>query len=447
MTTIVRDLAAFLDDPDDTILVYDMKHELAECPQLQAEVLDYERRVDAASRDEPCTTLLKFDAALALHVPPMQYPPTWLVPPPGKARPRDAHLVPGDASQRLIELLCTKTSRNVADAIATCPLFAGLSATRTGVFMAGGLPVALATESQAGRPAFSDIDWFIRCHGERSVNRVRDEWVGWVNSVLQQEVDAAVDAYVAVDREERGLLRENSKGFRTGRDDIVFTTIVCVTSRRAINAWVRTPVGTLEMQLVLDAQHQIGSTLYGFDIKMCQVAYDGTELLMTPDFVRTLRRGYEVIEPAKDRGGRYSRRLLKYMVRYNMGAVIPGWDPRLLDALAITAHTSRSKLRCFASQLPGRGATFAILYKGFERLGKYMLEAEDDGYDFDDGRKSEPVDATARFLERKFPVPYAYGMDASLRRICTCPWFDGVTIAYALRTLRDEVLFTDPNFA
>ena len=462
MTTIVRDLATFLKKPDDTILVYDMKYELVNYPHLLAEVLDYEHRVDEAGRDKPCE-LLGIEAARNLPIPPLTFPPAWLVPPPNTgAKPPNTfakpELVAGNENE-LVELLCTKTSRNVAVAIAGCPLFAGHGGRLDGVFLAGGLPVALAT----GATAFGDADWFIQCRSQKSATRVRNEWVGWVASVVQTEVDVAVDAYVAEDREEREFnpyenvaaageepeYKTTTRGFL--KDGQPFTTrIELRTTRRAINVSVITPVGTLDMQLVLDAQHRIASTLYGFDIKMCQVAYDGTELLLTPDFVRSLMRGYEVIEPAKDRGGRYSRRLLKYMMRYDMCALIPGWAPELLDDLTITSRSSHLALRRFVTELPGRGAAFAILYKGYGCLGKNMLIPIDQaGYDFDDGALTDKAtDVTAGFLERKFPVPYTYGMDASPRRVCTSPWMDGVTLAYAINVLRDDAkLFLDPSFA
>ena len=131
-------------------------------------------------------------------------------------------------------------------------------------------------------------------------------------------------------------------------------------------------------------------------------------------------------------------------------ALIPGWAPELLDDLTITSRSSHLALRRFVTELPGRGAAFAILYKGYGCLGKNMLIPIDQaGYDFDDGALTDKAtDVTAGFLERKFPVPYTYGMDASPRRVCTSPWMDGVTLAYAINVLRDDAkLFLDPSFA
>ena len=412
---------------------YDYEHELHKAsPTAWNEMSEYMTRMDALLGTKPLPANMSqailtikearnmivedLEASAERHVvkPPIPLARAWF---PVADNSHEFRLFgPPCGKSELGVLLANRLGRPLALAIADCPLFVNNNRDNSGVFIAGGLAVALAT----GLTDFSDIDWFINARNEVDAEDVTQRWIGWCNVELAP------------------LLRAKCLGTTCpGVLEIQHTHKTLTVTMKIPNEDGST-TETFSMQLVREYHRSIECTLVSFDLKCCQAAFNGNRLLVTPEFVQTMRRKIEVVDPTKDRDGRYARRLLKYMVRYNLCALIPGWDASLFDHVKVTAQHSSSRIRELCHLLPGGGIIFVILYKMYEIWGKSALvPVENNDYDFSDKPESIVI--------KSFPVPLVYGSDACPGRVRTSPWLDGVTIGYVIDMFQTAELI-DRNF-
>jgi hypothetical protein len=267
-----------------------------------------------------------------------------------------------------------------------------------GVVVAGGAAVAMAR----GSTDFSDVDWFVIADNETHTHEIIQLWTSWIHDEVRTVVMGVWGSTAWKDR---------------------FIKIVRICD--VVDVCIELPQNTtFRMQLICSPRRSISQVLYNFDLKCCQAAFDGAKVLVTPAFVETTTRGVEIIDPYKDRNGRYGRRLLKYMIRFNMSALIPGWDTCILKALPLGCGHDQKAILNLARVLDGRGALFALLYNAVRVWGKSALVTEA-------MYVREPVEET-------HATPPIRGMDARPRDMRTTFWIDGEALGFLVDELQDK---------
>jgi hypothetical protein len=310
----------------------------------------------------------------------------------------------GDAAFK--KLLTNTVPEPLAACLAHCILFTHhrhQDEQSGGVVVAGGAAVAMAH----GSTDFSDVDWFVTADNETHTHEIIQLWTSWIHDEVRTVVMGVWGSTAWKDR----FIKIERIG------DVV-------------NVCIEFPNDTsFCMQLVCRPRRSISQVLYNFDLKCCQAAFDGAGLLVTPAFVETTTRGVEIIDPYKDRNGRYGRRLLKYMTRFNMTALIPGWDPRILEALPLGCGHDRKAILKLARQLDGRGVLFALLYNAVRVWGKSALVTRA-------AYVSEPGPGQSQ--QEAHATPPMRGMDARPRDMRTTFWIDGEALGFLVDELQDK---------
>ncbi len=93
-----------------------------------------------------------------------------------------------------------------------------------------------------------------------------------------------------------------------------------------------------KIQVILRLYYNITQIISGFDIDSCCCAYDRKHLYGMPRFLRSLKRGYNIVDPERQ-SKNYSERLLKYYIR-GIGVALPGYDPkRVIPSLMNNRNT------------------------------------------------------------------------------------------------------------
>jgi len=96
------------------------------------------------------------------------------------------------------------------------------------------------------------------------------------------------------------------------------------------------------IQIVLRLYHNITQVISGFDLDSCCVAYDGNQIYAMPRFFRSLKRGYNLVDPERQ-SKNYSQRLIKYLDR-GVGIALPGYDPKRVHPSVIVPFKGKEGL-------------------------------------------------------------------------------------------------------
>ncbi len=88
-----------------------------------------------------------------------------------------------------------------------------------------------------------------------------------------------------------------------------------------------------KIQVILRLYYNITQIISGFDIDSCCCAFDGKHFYGMPRFMRSLKCGYNVVDPERQ-SKNYDERLLKYYMR-GIGIALPGYDPKRVNPSVI----------------------------------------------------------------------------------------------------------------